>query len=856
MTRLSIRWLIVVALACGLADAARAEVVLDDFSSGDLRRWDLSDPRVVSAVVVKDGPEGKPCLALTSRANAGWAAVALPFPEPLDLRDKYLSVWLKQDSPATVQFEFNCQPGPGGYLAYFLHEVPDFVGAWQHLCLRLDARSVLHGQPQRDHVVRLRISRQATGPQGTVWLADLRIVGTAPAQTLSLLPADVRRFTPPGPGAGPLARVAAPVRLGATPGGRDWTTSAPFVDLLNYEEKLTPDYVARMASCSPDVFHAGNVAPFKPYWGPSRDHSFAESPLTGPNEVRRQIAELRQFVAGMHRAGVARVLSSSCSITIGGSPTRRLGMWAFYDHWNDYLGFGLPPKPAHDPLTWNQKDRFGKDRNPYGQPFTTWTDKNPDFDRYSPCPSNPEWLSYSRFVIRMIAESGFDGVFIDNNSIEDCCCQACQEGFRKWLAARRPGETASLPEALVGSPLLQDEAADFYADQIRIFLTECQAAGEAVHPGFFLCPNWTGSATRWNRDHVWYRIPNAWPMRELDLPLGEGEADAFGQQPGYWGTVPFYKWDARLHARGAGRTIMLNYQTQPANWVELAQAEGAAFGEGAVQCAFAGGPDVQAIYARYRRFYRDHRELFAPLQSYARVGVLCFRHGEPTAMSLGRMLLEAHVPFDFLDSRDLTPPNLKRFGVLCCNGVTQVSDAELRALREHVRQGGRLIISGPFAATSQRYEPRQTGPLFDLVRERRPAPFLVAEGRGFVAYTPLVLTTPAREVLGGLLRLLGVSSIVRGGPHPGLRVNAYAGHERLAVHLVNFRVPREGEPIPQAGVTLRIPVPAAWDHSRLTATWHEPGCTSQTLVARVRAGSVEVVVPRLRVYGVMEVRTK
>jgi hypothetical protein len=759
------------------------------------------------------------------------------------------------------------------------------------------------------------VCRQAAGPEGTLYLADLRIVSEAPSQRPGLAPGEVERFTPMAPksgdlssapksgdfGYGPLPVRPGPVLLGTTKTGREWATAAPFIYIINYEEKMTPDYVARIAANSADLFHAGNNAPFKPYWGPSRDHSFAESPLIGPEEVRRQIADLKAFVAAMKASGIDRVISSSCSITIGGSPKKRLGMWAFYDRWNDYLSFGLPPKPAHDPLDWNQKDASGQNRYLYGQPYTTWTNVNPDFDRYCPCPSNPEWLEYSRFVTRMIAECGFDGVFIDNNTLEGCCCESCRSAFRKWLTARDLTHTPTHPhthtptlpdltEVAKGPPLLQEQAADFYADQIRHFLTECQAAGEAVRSKarnevecheeapFFLCLNWTGASANWSRDHVWTRIPNAWPMRELDLPLGEGEPDAFGQQPGYYGTLLWYKADARLHTPRAGRTVMLNYQTNSANWAELAQAESAAFGEGAVHCALADGPAMESVYARYRQFYRQRKGLFAGLESYAQLGVPYFRSGMASALSVGRLLLDAHVPFDFIDSRDFTVENLRHFQALLCNNVLRVSGNELGVLENFLRGGGRVIVTGRFAVEDERGQPRRRGPVYDLIKRSQARPFRGSVGRGVLVYTPLALAPRTAPVLDRLLNLVGVQPMVAGTPRPGLRVNAYANRRHMVVHLVNFRVPKEGEPIAQENLELRVPLPGQWKGRRLQATWHEPGAESKPLTEgerekrgdgrgmgrepgaeskplrfAVSGSEARVVVEQVRVYGAVEI---
>jgi hypothetical protein len=110
----------------------------------------------------------------------------------------------------------------------------------------------------------------------------------------------------------------------------------------------------------------------------------------------------------------------------------------------------------------------------------------------------------------------------------------------------------------------------------------------------------------------------------------------------------------------------------------------------------------------------------------------------------------------------------------------------------------------------------------------------------------------AQPVLARLLRLVGVRPLVRGGERPGLRVNAYANRERLVVHLVNFRVPKTGEPVHQRDVVLHVPVPHSCDGRKLRGGWYVPGNAPRELPATERAGHAEVTVPDLRTYGVLE----
>jgi hypothetical protein len=224
-----------------------------------------------------------------------------------------------------------------------------------------------------------------------------------------------------------------------------------------------------------------------------------------------------------------------------------------------------------------------------------------------------------------------------------------------------------------------------------------------------------------------------------------------------------------------------------------------------------------------------------------------------SALSVGRLLLDAHVPFDFIDSRDFTVENLRHFQALLCNNVLRVSGNELGVLENFLRGGGRVIVTGRFAVEDERGQPRRRGPVYDLIKRSQARPFRGSVGRGVLVYTPLALAPRTAPVLDRLLNLVGVQPMVAGTPRPGLRVNAYANRRHVVVHLVNFRVPKEGEPIAQENLKLRVPLPGQWKGRRLQAAWHEPGAESKPLRFTVSGSEARVMVERVRVYGAVEI---
>jgi len=216
-------------------------------------------------------------------------------------------------------------------------------------------------------------------------------------------------------------------------------TVAPLTYVIEYgyDYVNNPAFLRKVAEAPPQWLHVGHDVPFKSGSGPR----LAPEPFKGkftdryallpPAGVRQYFDELRQFVAALHRAGARTIIPYICNQTMGGDPERRAGFWQFYDRWEDYRDFGLPPRPEEDPLQWLQRDPQGNISFNYPRAHPTFA---PGF-RWAPCPNNPHWSRYLEFVAGRIAECGYDGVFVDNNILH-CYCRWCRREFVRYLGSR------------------------------------------------------------------------------------------------------------------------------------------------------------------------------------------------------------------------------------------------------------------------------------------------------------------------------------------------------------------------------------------------------------------------------------
>ena len=214
-------------------------------------------------------------------------------------------------------------------------------------------------------------------------------------------------------------------------------TSLPATYIIDYRTNhlSDPGFVPQVAEAPPSLLHLGHDVPFTAHWGPRAlplpVKDLSRYRLLSPQETSARTHAIESMVRRLHGTGVEIVFPYINSQQMGGDIEKRLGFWKFYDHWDEYLSFGLPPRPKADPAEWLQRDPNGRIlfNNPAAYPGYA-----PQFF-YSPCPNNEYWRIWLRFVVGAIARAGFDGVFVDDNIIH-CYCRFCREGFKRYLRSR------------------------------------------------------------------------------------------------------------------------------------------------------------------------------------------------------------------------------------------------------------------------------------------------------------------------------------------------------------------------------------------------------------------------------------
>jgi len=668
-----------------------------------------------------------------------------------------------------------------------------------------------------------------------------------------------------------LTRVqAAPECL--VPTGPYQPTQVPYTYVLDRRSPFSDAFVERYRDGMPYLVEAGQLTPGHPYFGPLCDPGALRRGVPEPSleeflrRYRENRAKAPDAVAAVRAGGAGQVLTYICMMTTGGDPVKRTGFWRFYDHWDAFAEFHVPPKPDSDPEDWQQRRADGtpviaysRDHPPY-KPMFRWTN----------CINHPGWRAYQRWVTEEAARVGVDGFFVDNANTMHCYCRHCQALFAKRLRERYTpaeltdlfgGDLAMAPGGKTEPGLRQAEVQLFWQESIHGLLADVKAWGCAIHGHFVVFPNGLQGMSE----------QIATRFRDCDLAMHEHSGGELGGNPGLLrrhviagiGTREvndhLYEYKVAAGTGAACRANVLAYsgypKADPANRganpavAALGIAEAAAFGGGGCYAPIDFHPWYPALCATHNRFFAANTALYAGKLPYGQVGILGFvwpgfmgERGATTGTRAAlREVLGRHLLADVIPERVFTPAWIARYPVLIVPGIAVLSDAQLQALIDYARQGGRLVLLGETAGRRGAF------------------------GRARSAEAVAALEQAASRRCGGDLR----DAWAPGGPLAGLELcpaaaaplvrfaaytDALERPTEVIVHAVNYDVDL-GVARGRVGVVspLEIAVPLPAGMRAGTAVLSSPEAGAVPLAAATVAGRARLSLPRLGVYGVVRI---
>ncbi len=232
--------------------------------------------------------------------------------------------------------------------------------------------------------------------------------------------------------------------------------------------------------------------------GPGHTLSWENIALLTPEALAERIENIRRTVARYHEIGIREITPYICYFTLAGDHEKREGFWKFYDNWDRYAKWA-GPRPPHDPADWLRRDVHGQLMLHVRRGYPYTPDYFAPLHRYGVCTNHPDWIEWHRRLIRMVAEVGYDGCFVDNTRPDFCCCYCryCKAAFGKFLEenrdiywVRRLTEGLDIDKLKLDSPDVPAEL----DRRFRLLRTSdhmgmLRRVGRQVKPGFTIFPN-------------------------------------------------------------------------------------------------------------------------------------------------------------------------------------------------------------------------------------------------------------------------------------------------------------------------------------------------------------------------------
>jgi hypothetical protein len=307
-------------------------------------------------------------------------------------------------------------------------------------------------------------------------------------------------------------------------------------------------------------------------------------------------------------------------------------------------------------------------------------------------------------LLELVDRYQVDGFWIDGDlwAVEPCYCDACRAAFKEKTGLAEPPAKETDPNWAAWW--------NFTRESFEAYVTRYCDAVHRHKPGVLVCSNWLQTFKNPGEPAVptdWISGDNAW-VWGLDGSRCEARFLSTRGKP----------WDIMLWAfycsHGMGQPES-PWVMKPAEMLEQEAAVLLSFG-GNVQVyehppGLRNGQLAPWRLKRLRavgRFVKARRALCQDTESVPQIAVLHSEHhlrSAPTGKNLmwnvdaapvqGAVygLLECQYGVDILDEWAL-PPRLREFPVVVAPEQDAMSEALVAALKDYVRQGGRLLVTG------------------------------------------------------------------------------------------------------------------------------------------------------------------
>jgi hypothetical protein len=345
-------------------------------------------------------------------------------------------------------------------------------------------------------------------------------------------------------------------------------------------------------------------------------------------------------------------------------------------------------------------------------------------------------MALERDITLLFAENGFGGIFYDVGVLADdavmfCHCDCCKAKWKKHLAASKLDPETPLPVAKSGKDMTQSVNRDHLRWRYACVEEDWMVVRNAVkgkYPNFVLGPNSSNKES---------------DMTAAATIMGQSELyDFLDFEEWGHGGAPYSVACSHLlgRAAGNGKPVLVLWNGGEIN--NAAQAA-IAFAEASATGSFCQNfPGAKEYY----EFVKCHEEYLRNFTSMANVGIVYspwsreFYEGPQKRHAcwwFGQMLLDMHVPFDYLVAeRDLTPQSLSRYKALILPDLGCLSNDEISALTVYVNGGGAIYATHGMGKYDEDLQRRTPWAIETLSGTAASKPFRKEIGSGRVAYNP------------------------------------------------------------------------------------------------------------------------
>ncbi len=574
----------------------------------------------------------------------------------------------------------------------------------------------------------------------------------------------------------------------------------------------------------PEIVQCGFYGPM--FHGYADDPGSTGYPMQLPVSGQREALTVQREVnRKIHKLGL-KVVGHFQTVNVIADPGKTNGFLAFYEKgWPEDL---LGPRPHPDVRELLMRDAAGNVLS--NVHYVTYVGL---------CPSSPHARALLKAMLKLAVSTGLDGVMANYNYRWSCACPYCQADFRHWLGERFSAEALSARFGIVD---LVTHRFERIAAQIPGYPAPDAPAldREAMR--------WGAAAFKRSFDEVYLQygrslkkdlIVSTWnhlgdvgvTEERAFLPLEEwGRGEHYFWYSGGYGPTKIEDrklgdgWVNCLYLRelGRGKPFMLG-KYEPVR-MKNSVAEGLATGGSGMGLYMnLSDPAGYSALSEYLRFPRVFPDLFEGLQSdsdcalfYPRASVQAGqRQAGDEFREIGRLLSERQLVFDVMADGFSDSNRLARYKTVLVPLSIRLEPAMAERLEAFARSGGAVHAVSTVSAPA------------------------LADG-------------------------LKARSVWRIDAPWTVKAAAWRGWGRRVLHLVNYdrdetkaaglpQTPAAECPVPVENTACRFLLPA---NARVSSVrFHEPESRkAASLPFTAGGGELTFIVPRLDVYGVVEIR--